>query len=406
VERPAGPPIGRPTTQPTRAVGRAAPKCQRRCWVPPREKIRGKLDRAEALPIFYPAIATKHDEPDDWTDQRPYSGHGKAEEPKAPTKGGHGHKITSRSKDGLDSDEIACVGAKKTALIRASAAATVRSKVGTRRGDGGAGMYLDNGVTAAARFAPGAMGRMPDNEAKAELECLMGAEVVRRVLAALRDNTNKEAERYDDNEEEPSGDGNNNGFVVTQDDDTEDNKTSGGEAPKVQQASGWKARQQTHKEAYLLADRGGGTLGLASDGKDRKTQNSKARPGRRAVNKDKNARALEARQGSRASDASKSPQKTEEAAHHPAYWGSGMHRRASEGEDEKDWTPKATQAEDIEAWVQAKEASYAQKKPNHAAHQDQGGGTRSPLVRTVLLGLAALFGPATSGKIRGKPERV
>jgi hypothetical protein len=100
----------------------------------------------------------------------------------------------------------------------------------------------------------------------------------------------------------------------------------------------------------------------------------------------------------------KSHQKTEEAAHHPAYWGSGMHRRASEGEDEKDWAPKTTQVEDAEAWVRAKEASYAQKKPNHVAHQ--GGGTRTPLGRTALLGSAALFGPATSGKIRGKPDRA
>jgi hypothetical protein len=47
-----------------------------------------------------------------------------------------------------------------------------------------------------------------------------------------------------------------------------------------------------------------------------------------------------------------------------------MHRRASKGQDKKDWAPKATQVEDAEAWVQAKEASYAaaQKKPNHAAN--------------------------------------
>jgi hypothetical protein len=89
-------------------------------------------------------------------------------------------------------------------------------------------------------------------------------------------------------------------------------------------------------------------------------------------------------------------------AHHPAYWGSGTHRRALEGEDKKDWAPKATQVEDAEAWVQVEEASYAaaQKKPNHAVHQ--GGGTRSPPGRTALLGSAALFGPATSGKIKGK----
>jgi hypothetical protein len=77
-----------------------------------------------------------------------------------------------------------------------------------------------------------------------------------------------------------------------------------------------------------------------------------------------------------------------------------MHGRASEGEDEKDWAPKAMQAEDAEAWVQAEEASYAQKKPNHVAYQ--GGGTRSPLWRTALLGSAALFVPATSGKNKGK----
>ncbi len=202
--------------------------------VPPREKFRGKLDRAEALPIFYPAIATKHDEPDDRTDQRPYGSHRKAEEPKAPTKGGHGYKIASRGKDGLDGDEIAFVGATKPALIQALAAATVWGKDGARRGDSSAGMYPDNGIAAAARFAPGAIRCMPDNKAKAELECLRGAEVVRRALVALRDDTDEEAERYNNNEEEPSGDGDDDGFVITQDDNTEDNKTSGSEAPKVQ----------------------------------------------------------------------------------------------------------------------------------------------------------------------------
>jgi hypothetical protein len=188
----------------------------------------------EALPIFYPAITTKHDELDNRTDQRPYGGHGKAEEPKAPTKGGHGHKIANRGKDGSDSNEIARVGTTKPALIQALAAATIRGKVGVRRGDGGAEMYPDDGVAAAARFDPGAMGRMPDNEAKAELKCSTGAEVVRRALAALHDDTDEETERYDDNKEEPSGDGNNDGFVVTQDNDTKDNKTLGSEAPKVQ----------------------------------------------------------------------------------------------------------------------------------------------------------------------------
>jgi hypothetical protein len=51
-------------------------------------------------------------------------------------------------------------------------------------------MYLDDGVAAAARFAPGAKGSMPNNKAKAALESLTGAEVVRRALAALRDDTN------------------------------------------------------------------------------------------------------------------------------------------------------------------------------------------------------------------------
>ncbi len=52
--------------------------------------------------------------------------------------------------------------------------------------------------------------------------------------------------------------------------------------------------------------------------------------------------------------------------------------------------------------MQAKEASYAaaQKKPNHVAHQ--GGGTRSPPGWTVLFDLAALFGPTTSSRKKGK----
>jgi hypothetical protein len=187
----------------------------------------------EALPIFYPAIATKHDKLDDRTDQRPYGGHGKAEEPKAPTKGGHGHKIASRSKDGSDGNTIACVGATKPELIHALAAATVRGEVSMRRGDGGAGMYPDDGVAAAARFDPRAMGRISNDKAKAELECSTGAEVVRRALAALRDDTNEEAERYNNNEEEPSGGGNNYGFILTQGANTEDNETLGSEAPKV-----------------------------------------------------------------------------------------------------------------------------------------------------------------------------
>jgi hypothetical protein len=98
-----------------------------------------------------PALATKHNKPDN---QRPYGGHGKAEQPQAPAKGGYGHKIASCGKDGSDGDEIAPVGATKPSLLQASATATVRGEVGARRGDGGAGMYPDNGVMAAARFAP------------------------------------------------------------------------------------------------------------------------------------------------------------------------------------------------------------------------------------------------------------
>jgi hypothetical protein len=160
---------------------------------------------------------------------------------------------------------------------------------------------------------------MPNNKARTALESLTGAEVVRRELAALRDDTDKEEEQDDDDEEEQSGDGNNSGFVITQDNDSEDDETSGSEVPKVQRGSGWEAHKQTHKEAPPLTDRGGGTLGLALDGEDGKTRNSKARPGSQAINKDRNTWSPEARQGSLASDASTSHQKTKEVAHHPAY---------------------------------------------------------------------------------------
>ncbi len=163
------------------------------------EQFPFRLDRARAYATQSakakpPAIATKHNEPDNWTNQQPYGGHGKAEEPKAPAKGGHGHKIASRGKDGLDGYEIACGGATKPASFQAWASAAIRGKVGARRGDGGAGMYPDNGVAAAARFVPRAKGRMPNNEARAALESLTGAEVVRRALAALRNDTDDEEE--------------------------------------------------------------------------------------------------------------------------------------------------------------------------------------------------------------------
>jgi hypothetical protein len=209
----------------------------------PLKKARGgevqfpfRLDRAreyaaQSTKAKPPTLATKHDKPDN---QRLYGSHGKAEQPQAPTKGGYGHKIASRGKDGSDGNEIAPVGAPKPSLLRALAAATVQGEVGARRGDGGVGMYLDNGVAAAARFAPRAKGHMTDDKAKAALESLTGAEVVRRALEALHDNTDEEADQYDDNKEYPSGDSNNDGFVITQDNNTQDNKTLGGEAPKVQ----------------------------------------------------------------------------------------------------------------------------------------------------------------------------
>jgi hypothetical protein len=83
-----------------------------------------------------------------------------------------------------------------------------------------------------------------------------------------------------------------------------------------------------------------------------------------------------------------------------------MHRWASEREDKNAWAAKARQAEDAEAWVQAKrgykDALYVatQKKPNHAAHQ--GGGARSPQVLMALFGSAALFGQTAIGKNKGK----
>jgi hypothetical protein len=195
---------------------------------------RARAHAAQSAKAKSPAISTKHDKPDDRTDQRPYGGHGKTEEPKAPAKGGHGHKITSRGKDGSDGNEIARKGATKPAWLQALASAAIRGKVGARRGDGGAGMYPDDGAAAAARFVPGAKGRMPNDEARTALESLTGAEVVRRALAALRNDTDKEEEQDNDDEKEPSGDGNDSGFVITQDDDSEDDKTSGGEAPKMQ----------------------------------------------------------------------------------------------------------------------------------------------------------------------------
>ncbi len=74
-------------------------------------------------------------------------------------------------------------------MLRALAAAVVQGKVGARRGDSNARMCLDKGIMAAARFALGVEGRMPSNKARAALESLPGAKVLRRALVAFRNNT-------------------------------------------------------------------------------------------------------------------------------------------------------------------------------------------------------------------------
>jgi hypothetical protein len=162
----------------------------------------------------------------------------KAEVPKAPAKGGHGVKIASHVKDDSDDNEITHVGATKPALLQASAAAAVGGEVSAKRRDGCAGMYPDDGIVAAADFAPRAKGCMPDDKVRAALDSLTGAKVVRSALAALRDNTDDKEEQDDNNDEEPSNDGNEDGFVITQDNNTKDNETLSGEASKVQQAGG------------------------------------------------------------------------------------------------------------------------------------------------------------------------
>ncbi len=63
-----------------------------------------------------PAIAAKHDDPDDRTNQWPYGGHGKAEAPEAPAKSRRGVKIASHDAEDSDDEEIAHVGATKTGV--------------------------------------------------------------------------------------------------------------------------------------------------------------------------------------------------------------------------------------------------------------------------------------------------
>jgi hypothetical protein len=80
---------------------------------------------------------------------------------------------------------------------------------------------------------------MPDNKARAALESLPGAEVVRRVLEPLRNDTDKEEEQDDDNKEEQGDNDGEDGFVVTQDNNTKDNKTSH-RSPQL-----WRTRRTT-----------------------------------------------------------------------------------------------------------------------------------------------------------------
>jgi hypothetical protein len=51
-------------------------------------------------------------------------------------------------------------------------------------------MRPDDSIVAAAQFALGVEGRMPNSKARAVLESLPGAKVVRRALAALPNDTN------------------------------------------------------------------------------------------------------------------------------------------------------------------------------------------------------------------------
>ena len=61
---------------------------------------------------------------------------------------------------------------------------------------------------------------MPNNEARAAFKGLPCAKVVRRVLAALCNNTTNKEEPGDNEEEDR--------FVITHDNNTKDNKTLGG----------------------------------------------------------------------------------------------------------------------------------------------------------------------------------
>jgi hypothetical protein len=69
---------------------------------------------AQASP---PAVAAKYENPDDWADQRPYGGHGKAGAPKVPAKGRCGLKVASSNKDDSNDNKIVRVGATRPAVL-------------------------------------------------------------------------------------------------------------------------------------------------------------------------------------------------------------------------------------------------------------------------------------------------
>jgi hypothetical protein len=114
-------------------------------------------------------------------------------DPKIPWTPPTGHCRQARQsieEDNSDGNKIASLDATKPALLQALVAAAVRGKVGTRRGDSSVRMRPDDGVVAAAQFALRVEGRMPHDKVRATLKSRPGTMVVRRVLAALRNNTN------------------------------------------------------------------------------------------------------------------------------------------------------------------------------------------------------------------------
>jgi hypothetical protein len=67
-------------------------------------------------------------------------------------------------------------------------------------------MRPEDDVAAAAGLALGVEGCMPNNKARAAVESHPGAKVVRRVLAALRNDTDEEEDQDNDDKEEQGGD--------------------------------------------------------------------------------------------------------------------------------------------------------------------------------------------------------